>query len=50
MGKCSLTCCSGAGDKVNISGAGFEVDIHQNGGRAVSGVNIREADQDSALE
>jgi hypothetical protein len=44
MGKCSLTGCSGAGDEVYFSGAGFKVDSHQNGGSAISGVNIREAD------
>ncbi|MGD9979632.1 MAG: hypothetical protein AB7H66_07545 [Hyphomonadaceae bacterium] len=50
MSKCSLTSCSGAGDKINFSGAGFEVDTHQNGGGAVTGVNIREADEYAALE
>jgi hypothetical protein len=50
MGKGSLTCSGGAGDQVNFTGAGFEVDTHQNGGCAIAGVNIREADQHSALE
>jgi hypothetical protein len=50
MSKCSLTSSGGPGNEVDLAGAGFEVDTHQNGGCAIAGVNIREADQHAALE
>jgi len=50
MRKCSLTSGCGAGDEINFSTTRFEVYAHQNGGRAIAGVNIREANQYAALE
>jgi hypothetical protein len=50
MGKCSLTGGCWTGDEVYLSGTGFKVDAHQNGGHAIASINIRQADQYSAVE
>jgi len=50
MRECSLAGGCGAGDEINFSSTSFEVYAHQNGGRAIAGINIREANQHATLE
>jgi len=50
MHQRSLACSGGTGNERDFSSARFEINAHQNGGGSITRVNIREPDQDSALE
>jgi len=50
MHQRSLACGCGAGDEGNFTGAGLEFDPHENRGRAISSIDARHPDKDSAFE